>query len=282
MLYICPTPIGNLKDITIRTLEVLSLVDEIYCEDTRNSIKLLNHYGISKPLYSMHEHNEQERSHEMIQKLKSGMQIAYISDAGMPGISDPGEILIKNCVDEGVEFTVLPGASAFVVALVSSGLGTDGFVFNGFLDRNEGKKKSSLESLSKLERTVIIYESPNRTCQTVKSIYEIFGDRKAVIAREISKKYEEYIRGNLGHLSEELKSGNLQIKGEVIIIVEGKKQLSTDLSDDDIVNEFKKNLSLGLSKKDAVKVTASNLKMGKNAVYELALRLSDKLKQIQV
>ena len=271
MLYICPTPIGNLQDITIRTLETLKSVDEIYCEDTRNTIKLLNHYEISKPLYSMHEHNENEKSEEIINKLSLGKNIAYVSDAGMPGISDPGAILISYCIKNGAEFTTLPGASAFVVALVSSGLDTAGFFFKGFLDRNNGKKKQELRALSEYKNTVIIYESPNRTASTIKSIYEIFGDRNVVIAREISKKFEEYIRGSLRQVNEQLEKGDLVIKGEVIILVEGKKEIKEQISEKDILNELEKNIKLGLSQKDAIKVTASNLKVSKNTVYSLSI-----------
>ncbi|MBS6063093.1 MAG: 16S rRNA (cytidine(1402)-2'-O)-methyltransferase [Peptostreptococcaceae bacterium] len=271
MLYICPTPIGNLQDITIRTLETLKSVDEIYCEDTRNTIKLLNHYEISKPLYSMHEHNENEKSEEIINKLSLGKNIAYVSDAGMPGISDPGAILISYCIKNGAEFTTLPGASAFVVALVSSGLDTAGFFFKGFLDRNNGKKKQELREFSEYKNTVIIYESPNRTASTIKSIYEIFGDRNVVIAREISKKFEEYIRGSLSQVNEQLEKGDLGIKGEVIILVEGKKEIKEQISEKDILNELKKNIKLGLSQKDAIKVTASNLKVSKNTVYSLSI-----------
>ncbi|WP_455089036.1 16S rRNA (cytidine(1402)-2'-O)-methyltransferase [Peptoanaerobacter stomatis] len=277
MLYICPTPIGNLEDITIRTLNTLRFADEIYCEDTRHTIKLLNHYEIKKPLFSLHEHNENMKSDEVIEKIKSGKNIAYVSDAGMPGISDPGSKLIQLCIENGVQVTTLPGASAMVVALVNSGLDTRSFTFVGFLERENGKKKAQLEKLLKKEETLIIYESPHRIKQTVKQLYEVFLNRKTVIAREISKKFEEYIRTDLQTLDYMLNYEKKELIGELILIVEGNKETDQNrsLSDDEIMSILKEKTDSGLSTKDAVKFVSKEYNINKNRVYNISTSLSE-------
>lgn len=277
MLYICPTPIGNLEDITIRTLNTLRFADEIYCEDTRHTIKLLNHYEIKKPLFSLHEHNENMKSDEVIEKIKSGKNIAYVSDAGMPGISDPGSKLIQLCIENGVQVTTLPGASAMVVALVNSGLDTRSFTFVGFLERENGKKKSQLEKLLKKEETLIIYESPHRIKQTVKQLYEVFLNRKTVIAREISKKFEEYIRTDLQTLDYMLNYEKKELIGELILIIEGNKDIKQEqvLSDDEIISILKEKTDSGLSTKDAVKFVSKEYNINKNRVYNISTSLSE-------
>ena len=277
MLYICPTPIGNLEDITIRTLNTLRFADEIYCEDTRHTIKLLNHYEIKKPLFSLHEHNENMKSDEVIEKIKSGKNIAYVSDAGMPGISDPGSKLIQLCIENGVQVTTLPGASAMVVALVNSGLDTRSFTFVGFLERENGKKKAQLEKLLKKEETLIIYESPHRIKQTVKQLYEVFLNRKTVIAREISKKFEEYIRTDLQTLDYMLNYEKKELIGELILIVEGNNETDQNrsLSDDEIMSILKEKTDSGLSTKDAVKFVSKEYNINKNRVYNISTSLSE-------
>ncbi|MGP1568750.1 MAG: 16S rRNA (cytidine(1402)-2'-O)-methyltransferase [Peptoanaerobacter stomatis] len=277
MLYICPTPIGNLEDITIRTLNTLRFADEIYCEDTRHTIKLLNHYEIKKPLFSLHEHNENMKSDEVIEKIKSGKNIAYVSDAGMPGISDPGSKLIQLCIENGVQVTTLPGASAMVVALVNSGLDTRSFTFVGFLERENGKKKAQLEKLLKKKETLIIYESPHRIKQTVKQLYEVFLNRKTVIAREISKKFEEYIRTDLQTLDYMLNYEKKELIGELILIIEGNKDIKQEqvLSDDEIISILKEKTDSGLSTKDAVKFVSKEYNINKNRVYNISTSLSE-------
>ncbi len=277
MLYICPTPIGNLEDITIRTLNTLRFADEIYCEDTRHTIKLLNHYEIKKPLFSLHEHNENMKSDEVIEKIKSGKNIAYVSDAGMPGISDPGSKLIQLCIENGVQVTTLPGASAMIVALVNSGLDTRSFTFVGFLERENGKKKAQLEKLLKKEETLIIYESPHRIKQTVKQLYEVFLNRKTVIAREISKKFEEYIRTDLQTLDYMLNYEKKELIGELILIIEGNKDIKQEqvLSDDEIISILKEKTDSGLSTKDAVKFVSKEYNINKNRVYNISTSLSE-------
>ena len=269
MLYICPTPVGNLEDITLRTLKVLQDVDGIYCEDTRRTIKLLNHYNIKKPLFSLHEHNEKIKKIEVLNKLTNGENIAYVSDAGMPGISDPGAELISYIIENNLEVTTLPGACAMVVALVNSGLSTQTFSFIGFLERENSRQIKQLNELLEKKETLIIYESPHRIKKTVKNLYEIFGDRKAVIAREISKKFEEYIRGTLKEIYDRL--NQIELSGELIIVVEGNKEnKEIDISDDEIKTRLSKYM-LEMSKKDAVKLLSKELGLSKNRVYEISL-----------
>lgn len=276
MLYICPTPIGNLEDITIRTLNTLKEVDEIYCEDTRRTIKLLNHYDIKKPLFSLHEHNENIKSEEVISKLKMGKNIAYVSDAGMPGISDPGSKLISNCIDNDLQVTTLPGASAMIVALVNSGLDTRYFSFIGFLERETNKKIKQIKNLSQKQETIIIYESPHRIKQTIKQLYEYFSNRKIVLAREISKKFEEYIRTDLSTLNYMLNEEKKEILGEIILIIQGNTNLQNDIikiSDDDIKNMLIDKINMGLTKKDAVKEVSKELDINKNKVYDISVSI---------
>ena len=190
-LYICPTPIGNLEDITYRTLRVLNEVDLIAAEDTRHSIKLLNHFEISKPLTSYHEHNKDSKGGYLINKLLEGENVAVISDAGMPGISDPGEDIIREAIENNIEVEVLPGATAFVTALVGSGLDTRKFAFEGFLDRDKKTRREQLEDVKEESRTMIFYESPHRLKDTLKDMSKVLGNRKISINRELTKKYQE-------------------------------------------------------------------------------------------
>lgn len=275
MLYICPTPIGNLEDITIRTLNTLKYVDEIYCEDTRRTIKLLNHYEIKKPLFSLHEHNENLKSDEVVKKLLDGKNIAYVSDAGMPGISDPGSKLIQNVIENNLELTTLPGASAMIVALVNSGIDTRYFTFIGFLERDNSKQKLQLKELSEKRETLIVYESPHRIKQTLKRLYEYFGNRKIVIAREISKKFEEYIREDLYTLNEKLKNENFELLGEIIVVIDGNKNSAfiSELSDEDIQHLLLQKMSQNISKKDAVKQVSKENNINKNRVYDISINL---------
>ncbi|MGL5440837.1 MAG: 16S rRNA (cytidine(1402)-2'-O)-methyltransferase, partial [Filifactoraceae bacterium] len=193
MLYICPTPIGNLEDITIRTLNILNEVDLICCEDTRHSLKLLNHFNIKSKLISLHEHNEKQRVDYIIDILKSGENIALISDAGMPGISDPGALVIRSVMEENLDYTVLPGASAAIVAAVGSTLASDGFLFLGFLPRKSKDRLAFLDKYKHVDKALIFYESPHRIKEMVQDLLKVFnGNRKVALVREISKRYEEY------------------------------------------------------------------------------------------
>lgn len=220
-LYIVPTPIGNLQDITIRSIETLKSVDFILAEDTRHSIKLLHHLEIQKPLISFHQHNEHKKLDEVIDKILSSQSAALISDAGTPGISDPGFLLVRACIEKDIEVITLPGPTAFVPALVSSGLPCDKFVFEGFLPHKKGRQ-TRLQILAEETRTFILYESPYRLLKTLQQLAEFLGkERKASVSREISKIHEETIRGTLQELINHY--SDKKIKGEIVIVVSGKE-----------------------------------------------------------
>ncbi len=220
MLYIVPTPIGNLSDITLRALEVLKSVDLILAEDTRTSSVLLQHYGISKPISPYHQHNEHRIAEHLCDQLTSGKTMALLTDAGTPGISDPAYLLVKACAERGIEFTCLPGATAFVPALVNSALPTDSFCFEGFLPLKKGRQ-TLLKKLAIEERTMIFYESPMRLVKTLLQFIEYFGEnRKCCVSRELSKKFEENKRGTLREVHDYFAAKG--VKGEIVIVLEGK------------------------------------------------------------
>lgn len=269
-LYVCPTPIGNLEDITLRTIRTLEEVDYIAAEDTRHTIKLLNHLNIKKPLISLHEHNEAFKSKELIELITSGHDVALVSDAGMPGISDPGEKLIKQCIESEVEVVTLPGPSAFLTALVNSGLDTSRFTFIGFLDRNNKTRKETIEALKARQETLIFYEAPHRIEKTISELFEILGDRKIVIARELTKKYEQYIRTSLRSLSEDFSM--LEHRGEMVIILEGAiEEVEPEINKEVVEKRIKELLLQDLSTKEVAKQIAIEYKIKKNDAYALAL-----------
>jgi 16S rRNA (cytidine1402-2'-O)-methyltransferase len=273
-LYICPTPIGNLEDITYRTLNVLKEVDLIAAEDTRHSIRLLNHFNISKPLTSYHEHNEDAKGSYLVQKLLNGENIAIISDAGMPGISDPGEVIIRQAIDEGVEIEVLPGATAFATALVGSGLSTKKFAFEGFLSRDKKARRKQLEELKQERRTIIFYESPHRLKDTLDDMLNILGNRNICINRELTKKYQEIIRDNIQNCINILSTRDL--KGEFVIIVEGFAGEIEVISKYDELDEREYVIKLieeGMNKKEAIKIVCKERNLSKNDVYQQVLDL---------
>ena len=266
-LYICPTPIGNLEDITLRTLRILGQADLIACEDTRHSLKLLNHYEIKKPLTSYHEHNVKEKGPTLIYKLLEGQNIALITDAGMPGISDPGEDIIKMAIEEGIEVVGLPGPSASITALVVSGLSTDKFVFEGFMPSKKRDRVKALEVLAEEKRTIIFYESPHRLIDTLNDMLEKLGNRKIAIVRELTKLHEEIYRGDfIGAIS---KFESTPIKGEFVIIVEGNTEVQEITVD--IQKELKKHIENGMTKKDAIKKVVEEFNIPKNEVYTASL-----------
>lgn len=290
-LYICPTPIGNLDDITLRVLNTLREVDLIAAEDTRHTIKLLNHFDIKKPLISLHEHNESTRSKELIDRILGGENVAVVSDAGMPGISDPGHVIVKEAIKNGINPIVLPGASAFTIALVGSGLNTDRFTFIGFLDRSKKKKKKQLKELIKKEETMIFYESPHRLRLTLEIMLEVFGERNICLCKELTKKFENFIRGKINEVIVQIDED--EIRGEYVIVVDGLndgniKYLSdrclekclNDFSDgvDDFSSLSDREAVLmlmedGVSKKDAIKKVSKDRNKSKNEVYQQVLDL---------
>lgn len=273
-LYICPTPIGNLEDITYRTLRVLNEVDLIAAEDTRHSIKLLNHFEISKPLTSYFEHNKDTKGDYLINKLLDGENIALISDAGMPGISDPGQDLIQQAIENNIEIDVLPGATAFAVALVGSGLDTHKFVFEGFLDRDKKIRRKRLEEIKEEDRTMIFYESPHRLKDTLKDMLKILGNRKVALNRELTKKYQEVIREDIETVLKIYEEK--EIKGEFVLIVDGFKGEKQTKNNYDNLTEREYVIQLineGLSKKDAIKAVCKDRKLKKDVVYKQVLDL---------
>lgn len=273
-LYICPTPIGNLEDITYRTLRVLNEVDLIAAEDTRHSIRLLNHFEISKPLTSYHDHNKDTKGDYLISKLLEGENIAVISDAGMPGISDPGELIVRQAIENNIEIEVLPGATAFVTALVGSGLNTYRFAFEGFLDRDKKVRRQQLEEVKEERRTVIFYESPHRLKETLKDMLKILGNRKISVNRELTKKYQEIIREDLETVINIF--NEREVKGEFVLIVDGfkgEKVVKNDyenLTDREYVEHLIEN---GMDKKEAIKIVCKDRKLKKDVVYQQVLDL---------
>ncbi|MBC6004731.1 MAG: 16S rRNA (cytidine(1402)-2'-O)-methyltransferase [Paeniclostridium sordellii] len=273
-LYVCGTPIGNLEDITYRTLRVLNEVDLIAAEDTRHSIKLLNHFEISKPLTSYHEHNKDNKGEYLINKLLSGENIALISDAGMPGISDPGEEIIKQAIENDIEVVVLPGATASITALIGSGLETGKFAFEGFLDRDKKRRREQLEELKHEKRTIIFYESPHRLKDTLKDMVKILGNRNIAINRELTKKYQEVIRNDIQGCIDIF--NEREVKGEFVLIVEGFKGEIEKTCEYDNLNDREYVIKLmeeGTTKKDAIKVVCKERKLKKDIVYKQVLDL---------
>jgi len=268
-LYICATPIGNLEDITLRALRILKEVNYIAAEDTRHTLKLLNHYGISKPLISYHEHNQRERGQKIIELLMQGHDVALVSDSGMPGISDPGIPLIDLARQNGIPVTVLPGATASIAALVLSGMDTSRFAFEGFLPREKKDREARLEELKREQRTVIIYEAPHRVLATLRDMLDKLGNRKVAVVREMTKVHEEviilYIEQMLEHFNEH------PPKGEMVLILEGCGH--QDIPDDkawniSIEEHIRQYMAQGFDKKEAVKQVAKVRGLPKSEVYK--------------
>ncbi len=269
MLYLVATPIGNLGDLSPRAIEVLSSVDLIYCEDTRHTGLLLNHFDIKKPTRSLHTHNERERTEEVVSALKNGQNIAYVSDAGMPGVSDPGAMLVAACQREGLPHTVIPGASAAVIAAVLSGLPAQPFSFFGFLPRESKPRRETLDMIAKLDHQVILYESPHRVQATLKDLYERFGDGPAAVLRELTKKFETIVTGTLSELIERFAE---EPKGEcVIAFIPGRKSEEAAPDLDAVLLELLKTESV----KDAAAIAAERLSLPKKQVYRRALELKN-------
>ena len=264
-LYIVATPIGNLEDITLRAIKVLKEVDIIAAEDTRHTLKLLNHLEISKPLISYHRHNEDIKTDVLIKELKEGKNIALVSDAGTPGICDPGEEVIKKCIEEEIKIVPIPGACAMINALICSGLDTKEFLFMGFLPLNKKNRKEKLEEIRNETKTIILYEAPHKLEATLKDLKDIIEDRKIVLARELTKIHEEYIRENIDVLIEKAKD----IKGEIVLIIEGaKKKEDNHLMDLSLEEHYAYYEKQGLSKKDIIKQIAKDRNVNKNEIYQ--------------
>lgn len=265
LLYLIATPIGNLGEMTPRAIEVLNNVDYVACEDTRNTGDLLKKFDINKKLISLREHNEVEASNHVIEDLLNGKKVAYVSDAGYPAISDPGNILVKLCVEKDIAVSVISGGCAFINALTSSNLDTDHFYFHGFLSPKENEARKELQSLRDKKETLIFYEAPHRIKDTARILFEELGDRKVSLQRELTKLNEEKLYGLLS----ELNNFNLEsLKGEMVIVVEGnKKEIS--ISDDEIINKVNYFVSKGLSKKDSIELVSEVLNVKKNYIKDL-------------
>ena len=265
VLYLIATPIGNLKEMSPRALETISEMDIIAAEDTRNAFSLLANYGIKKELFSLREHNEIEASKHLLEKIRAGKKVAYMSDAGYPGISDPGYLLVKEMIKEDVNISTISGPSAFINALVASGMKTEHFYFYGFLSAKESEAKEEILSLKDLKDTIIFYEAPHRIDKTLNLLRECLGNREICLARELTKLNEEYIRGTLDEL---IQLDKATLKGEMVLIVAGNNE-ENKVDDEKIKSRIAYFVNLGLSQKDAINVVAEEYDVNKNYVKKL-------------
>lgn len=270
ILYLVATPIGNLEDITFRAIRILKEVDLIAAEDTRQTLKLLNHYEINKPLISYHRHNEEVKQELLIEKLKEGQNIALVSDAGTPVISDPGEVIVKEALKENIKIIPIPGACALINALIASGLDTKEFSFYGFLPLNKKLRIEKLKEIKKENKTIILYEAPHKLTSTLKDLKEILENRKIVVARELTKIHEEYLRGTVEEILEQYK----EPKGEHIILIEGtenkeeteEEKLKKEMTIEEHYNYYERQ---GFSKNEIIKKIAKDKGVSKNEIYQM-------------
>lgn len=265
-LYVVATPIGNLEDITLRAINILKKVDLIAAEDTRHTLKLLNHLEISKPLISYHRHNEELRVDLLIEKLEEGQNIALVSDAGTPGICDPGQEIIKKCIEKEIKVIPIPGACAMINALICSGLDTNEFTFIGFLPLNKKLRKNKLEEIEKSNKTIILYEAPHKLKNTLKDLKEVVNDRKIVLAREITKIHEEFIRESIDELINKIDN----IKGEIVLLIEKNTISNQENKFDHLTLEehYKLYEDKGYNKKEIIKKLAKDRNVNKNEIYQ--------------
>ncbi len=277
VLYLCATPIGNLEDLTLRCIRIMKEVDLIAAEDTRHTMKLLNHLEIRKPLVSYHEHNKTEKGRELVKLLLEGKSIALVSDAGMPAISDPGEELVCLCIEHHIDVVPIPGATASLTALIISGLSTRRFCFEGFLPVSKKERRERLAALSKESRTIIFYEAPHRLKDTLSDIRGSLGERSISVSRELTKKFEETVRGKISQVIDIFEERD--IKGEFVLVIEGinEKEL-VDIEakkwDNITVEEhIKQYLKQGMDKKEAIKKVALDRKLPKKEIYKIGCDL---------
>ena len=268
ILYLVATPIGNLEDITFRAVKILKSVDKIYAEDTRTSFVLLNHYDIKTPVFSYHEFNQSEKTRQIVDEIASGAKIALISDAGMPIISDPGFKIVSLARSEGLRVSTIPGPSASLSALISSGISGAKFSFVGFLNAKDSKREAELEEVKYYKDTLIFYEAPHRLTETLNSMLKVLGDRNIVILRELTKTFEEYISGKI---SEVLEMDNL--KGEMVIICEGYTEVSEEV---DVNSKIDELISLGYKPNEAIKDVSKMFNLDRKEVYKNYLTYKDK------
>ncbi|MBQ8808460.1 MAG: 16S rRNA (cytidine(1402)-2'-O)-methyltransferase [Clostridia bacterium] len=270
-LYLCATPIGNLGDITYRCVEVLGSVDLIAAEDTRRTLGLLNHLNIEKPLTSYFEHNKKEKGEYLISEMKNGKNIALVSDAGTPAISDPGEDLVKMCAEAGIDVVPIPGAVAGINALISSGMSTQRFTFEGFLTVNKRGRTEHLKSLVNEQRTMIFYEAPHKLMSTLRDMYSLWGDRKITLCREITKIHEEFIRTTLHDAIQRYEEN--PPRGEFVLVIEGKKAEEIEAENEalwqsmSIFEHVKMYINKGMDEKEALKAVAKDRGVSKRDIY---------------
>ncbi|MBD5137240.1 MAG: 16S rRNA (cytidine(1402)-2'-O)-methyltransferase [Lachnospiraceae bacterium] len=275
-LYLCATPIGNLEDITLRVLRTLKEVDLIGAEDTRNSIKLLNHFDIKTPMTSYHEYNKIEKAVYLVKVIKEGKNVALITDAGTPGISDPGEELVRQCIESGIEVTSLPGAAACVTALTMSGMPTRRFAFEAFLPADKKERQKVLEELKEESRTIIIYEAPHHLIGTLNELMEVLGDRNISLCKELTKKHESVIRMTIGELIEKFE--NEKPRGEYVLVIDGKSMEQKEQEKREewlkvpIEEHLRKYISEGESEKEAMKLVAKDRGISKRDVYQYCIK----------
>ncbi len=268
MLYIVATPIGNLEDITLRALRVLKEADIIAAEDTRRTVKLLNHYDIKTKLFSFHEHSGENKRAQLIEELKKGKNVALVSDAGTPLISDPGAELVKEAIEAGIEVTSVPGACAAVTAYTLSGF-SGPFTFLGFLPKKPSERKSAIEKISQSELPCVIYESPHSLLKTLEAIADACGkERRTVVAKELTKMHESVFSGTAGGA---LESFYGEVKGEYVVIIGGREQSKEEVSDEEIKTALIKYINAGMTKKDAANAASIELNISKNRVYRLSI-----------
>ncbi|MGF7017956.1 16S rRNA (cytidine1402-2'-O)-methyltransferase [Lachnospiraceae bacterium PF1-21] len=276
-LYLCATPIGNLEDMTFRVVNCLKTVDLIAAEDTRNSKKLLNHFEIATPMTSYHEHNKYDKAKILIEKLAAGQNIALITDAGTPGISDPGEVLVRLCYEAGIEVTALPGGCAFVLALILSGLSTRRFVFEAFLPREKKEKEKVLKELEQETRTIVLYEAPHRLLKTLESLYGSLGDREIAVVRELTKRYEEVKRVSLSEGIAYYQEH--EVKGEIVLVIAGRDRKELEAAEVSaweklsVTEHMEYYLEQGIDKKEAMKKVAKDRNLTKRDIYQELLEL---------
>ncbi len=273
-LYLVATPIGNLEDITFRAINILKNVDLIAAEDTRHTLKLLNYYEINKPLISYHRHNEDIKTDILINKLLEGKNIAVVTDAGTPGISDPGEEIVKEAIKNGIEIVPIPGACALINALISSGLNTKEFAFYGFLPLNKKNRNNTLDRIKREDKTIILYEAPHKLLKTLEDILENIGDIDCVIAKELTKIHENFTRDNISNILTDLRRKE-NIKGEYIILLDlNSNQLEDDgeiISNKSVNEQYEFYERQGMNKKEIIKQIAKNKNVSKNEIYQMFL-----------
>ncbi len=270
-LYLVTTPIGNLEDITLRAIRTLKEVDLIACEDTRHTRRLLDHFNIIKPMISYHEHNEQGRAAELVARIQAGESVAIVTDAGSPGISDPAYRVVCAAIEAGISVIPIPGVAALIAGLTASGLPTDSFLFAGFLPNKRGARRSRLEELENIQSTLVFYETPHRIREALKDILEILGDRRASLARELTKLHEQFIRGTVSEVIDQMEKN--EPRGEMTLVIAGNRDDNSSFEVDGSISEQVESLMSdnGLSRTEAIKAAARSRGMTRREAYQIML-----------